>query len=384
MRRFVFLFLLVAFPCSAKELTLSPELLRPLAQMNNGHLIEAYEELRAYNKQNPAKIDGLFMLGLAKWKIMWISNFNKSDRSELVGILDEVENLTKEHIEQDLDALFFYTAVYGMRAQLAATENEWWTTAQLGKKMKRNAEILVKKDPDYNEAYYFLGSFNYFADALPSYLKFLRTFMFLPGGNRNQGLKQLIRAYDKGNLVSAESGRTLAVIYTYYEKIPEYGTQMCKNLLVRYPDSYDVRLYKGLNLYYSSDFEEAEVWLRQLQTMILEYSRIHREKVVPVYMPMEREVRYWIARCLIQQKKYDDAREILETLNDPAIHQPWWIMRGIRLSLAQMHYIQNEPEQAELMMDQVLTWSDVKDSHEKAKLLKKKKKDIGKFEIDFY
>ena len=38
MRRFVFLFLLVAFPCSAKELTLSPELLRPLAQMNNGHL----------------------------------------------------------------------------------------------------------------------------------------------------------------------------------------------------------------------------------------------------------------------------------------------------------------------------------------------------------
>ena len=347
-------------------------------------LIEAYEELKTYNKQNPAKIDGLFLLGLAKWKMMWISNFNKSDRSELVGILDEVENLTKEHIEEDLDALFFYTAVYGMRAQLAATENEWWTTAQLGKKMKRNAEILVKKDPDYNEAYYFLGSFNYFADALPSYLKFLRTFMFLPGGNRNQGLKQLIRAYDKGNLVSAESGRTLAIIYTYYEKIPEYGTQMCENLLVRYPDSYDVRLYKGLNLYYSSDFEEAEVWLRQLQTMILEYSRIHREKVVPVHMPMEREVRYWIARSLIQQKKYDDAREILENLNDPAIHQPWWIMRGIRLSLAQMHYIQNEPEQAELMMDQVLTWSDVKDSHEKAKLLKKKKKDIGKFEIDFY
>ena len=384
MRRFVFLFLLVAFPCSAKELTLSPELLRPFVNMNNGHLIEAYEELKHYNKQNPAKIDGLFLLGLAKWKIMWISNFNKSDRSELVGILDEVEKLTQEHIDEDLDALFFYTAVYGMRAQLAATENEWWATAQLGKKMKRNAEILVKKDPDYNEAYYFLGSFNYFADALPSYLKFLRTFMFLPGGNRKDGSKQLIRAYEKGNLVSAESGRTLAIIYSYYEKIPAYGIQMCDNLLVRYPDSYDVRLYKGLNLYYSSDFEEAEVWLKQLQTMILEYSRIHREKVVPVYMPMEREVRYWIARCLIQQKKYDDAREILEKLNDPPIHQPWWIMRGIRLSLAQMHYIQNEPEQAEQMIDQVLTWSDVKDSHEKAKLLKKKKKDIGKFEIDFY
>ena len=45
------------------------------------------------------------------------------------------------------EALFYYTGVYGMRAQLAATENEWWSTAQLGKKMKRNAEMLVKKDP---------------------------------------------------------------------------------------------------------------------------------------------------------------------------------------------------------------------------------------------
>jgi tetratricopeptide (TPR) repeat protein len=208
--------------------------------------------------------------------------------------------------------------------------------------------------------------------------------MFLPGGNRTQGLKQLIRAYDKGNLVSAESGRTLAIIYSYYEKIPKYGIQMCENLLVRYPDAYDVRLYKGVNLYYSSDFEEAEIWFRQLRSMLLEYSRIHGEKVVPVYMPMEREVRYWIARSLIQQKEYDEARQLLEELNDPPIHQPWWILRGVRLSLAQLHYIENEPEEAEALIEQVLDWSDVKDSHEKAELLQKKGRKISKFEIDFY
>jgi tetratricopeptide (TPR) repeat protein len=387
MRFFVLIFLLVACPCIAKELTLTEELLPSLVAMNNGHLIEAYSQLKNYTKENPEDIDGLFLLALAKWKMMWISTYSKSDRMEFVELLNQVENLTQENIEEDVDAMFFYTGVQGMRAQLNATENEWWTTAQLGKKMKRNAELLVEKDPDYNEAYYFLGSFNYFADALPSYIKFVRTFMFLPGGNRTIGLKQLIRAYDQGNLVSAEAGRTLAIIYTYFEKIPKYGITMCENLLVRYPDSYDVRIYKGINLYYSSEFEDAEVWLKEARLKILEYSKVHGgtpEKVVAVYMPMEREVRYWIARSLIQQKKFDEAREILEELRDPPVHQPWWIMRGVLLSLAQIYYNQEQPSRAEEMINQVLDWSDVKDSHEKAELLKKKKQKIDKFEIDFY
>ena len=262
--------------------------------MSNGHLIEAYSKLKNYTKENPEDVDGVFLLALAKWKMMWISTYSKSDRTELVGLLNEVEKLTQENIEKDLDAFFFYTGVQGIRAQLFATENEWWTTAQLGKKMKRNAELIVEKDVDFNETYYFLGSFNYFADALPSYIRFVRTFMFLPGGNRKLGLNQLIRAYDKGNLVSAEAGRTLAIIYTYYEKIPKYGIQMCENVLVRYPDSYDVRLYKGINLYFSSEFEDAEAWLKELRSKILEYSKVHggtTEKVIPVYMLMEREVR---------------------------------------------------------------------------------------------
>jgi tetratricopeptide (TPR) repeat protein len=387
MRHLVFIFLLISCPCFAKELTLDTELLPSLVAMNNGHLLEAYSDLKNYTEENPENVEGLFLLALAKWKIMWISTFNKTDRAEFTGLLDEVERLTEPQIEEDIDAHFFYTGVQGMRAQLEATENEWWSTAQLGKKMKHNAELIVDKDSDYHEAYYLLGSFNYFADALPSYIKFLRTFMFLPGGDRTGGLKQLIRAYEEGHLVAAEAGRTLAIIYTYYEKIPKYGIQMCDNLLVRYPDSYDVRLYKGINLYYSSEFRDAEVWLKQLRTKIDEYSRVHggtEDKVVPVYMPMEREVRYWIARSLIQQKKYDEAKELLEELVDPPTHQPWWIMRGVSLSLAQIHFIQKEPEEAEVLIEQILKWSEVKDSHEKAELLRKKKDNIGKFEIDFY
>src|SRR5262249_41367369 len=149
----------------------------------------------------------------------------------------------------------------GLRAQIAATENHWWETAQLGKKMKAATEDLLKQDPNYFPAYYLLGSYNYFADALPSYLKFLRTLVFLPHGNRIEGLNQLILAYQKGGVVSVEAGRTLAIIYTYYQKRYDYGAQMCENLLTTYPDSFDVSLYKGINLYFSMSWEKSAVCL---------------------------------------------------------------------------------------------------------------------------
>lgn len=387
MRNYVFLFLLIASPCFAKELTLPPKLLQPLAQMNNGHLLEAYSEIQTYNHEKPDDRAGIFLQAFVKLKMMWLSTYNKSDKDELQELFELAEKQTTPYIQNDNEALFFYTGVLGMRAQLAATENEWWSTAQLGKQMKHNAELLVENDPDINDAYYFLGSFNYFADALPSYIKFLRTFMFLPGGDRKEGSQQLVRAYEKGNLVSAEAGRTLAIIYTYYEKIPQYGIQMCDNLLARFPDSFDVRLYKGINLYYSSKFDESESWFKELHSKILSYSQSNggsEEKVVSLYLPMEREVRYWTARSLIQQKEYNQAKEILEELNDPTVHQPWWIMRGTYLSLAQIYFIQDEPERAEALVKKVLDGDDAKDSHEKARLLLKKKDKIDKFDIDFY
>jgi tetratricopeptide (TPR) repeat protein len=387
MRHYVLLFLLIASPCFAKELTLPPELLQPLAQMNSGHLIEAYSELKTYTAENPDDRVGIFLKAFVKWKMMWLSTYSDSDKNELQELFELIEKKTTPDIKEDNEALFFYTGVLGMRAQLAATENEWWETAQLGKQMKRQAEVLVEQDPDLNDAYYFLGSFDYFADALPSYIKFLRSFMFLPGGDRKEGSKQLVRAYENGKLVSAEAGRTLAIIYTYYEKIPKYGIQMCDNLLAQHPDSFDVRLYKGINLYYSSRFEDSESWFKELRSKILSYSQSNggtEDKVVSVYMPMEREVRYWTARSLIQQEKYDQAKEILEKLIDPQIYQPWWIMRAAYLSLAQIYYIQDEPTRAEELVNKVLKWDDAKESHEKAKLLLKKKGKIDKFDIDFY
>ncbi len=383
--RFIFVLCLVLLfaPGIGFAAKLSPELEQNLQLMTNGQLIEAYSAFKEIHEKNPEDAAAAFLLAVSKWKMMWLSTYNSEDRQEFVKRLDQVDLLCNRDLDQDKDALFYHASVYGLRSQLAATENEWWETAQLGKKMKNEAQKLYHKDPQYYEAYYLLGSYNYFADALPGYLKFLRALAFLPSGDRIGGLKQLIVAFEKGETASTEAGRTLALIYTYFERRNDYGVQICDTLLTQYPQAYDLGLYKGINLYFSMTFEKSLEWLQHVKSQIFEYSQKHgAEQIVPVYFPMEREVRYWIARSLIQLHRFPEARELLIELTKPEIHQPWWLMRGVYLSLAQIEYQVDQPEQAEKWLAPVLKWRDVKESHDKANLLRKKKGNVDVFDID--
>jgi len=322
---------------------------------------------------------------MSKWKMMWLSTYSPEDVLEVGKLIDQVQALCAPLMEEDVDARFFYAASIGLQAQIAATEGDWWQTAKLGKKMKSEALWILEKDPDFHPADYLLGSYNYFADALPGYLKFLRVLAFLPGGDREEGLKQLQLSYEKGGITESEAGRTLVLIYTYYEQDFEAGKKLSDKILERYPLSYDISLYRGIDLYYTKQWDEAINTLEKLRSQIIEYSALHEssKQIVSVYRPMEREIRYWIARAKIQQGHIDEAREILLRLANPAIHQPYWLMRGVYLSLAQIDYKNHEQGRADGYVYKVLVWEDVKDSHDKANKLRKKKGKVDIFDIDF-
>lgn len=388
MRFVTFLFLLISVGFAfAGEHTIPQELSQGLQLYNDGRLIEAYAAFNDYQKTHSSDARAVFLTALSKWKMMWLSFYDKKDREELLRLLNRAEGLCESRPLNDHEAYFYYAAVLGIHAQLAATEGDWWDTAQIGKKMKRTSEKLVEEDSQYVEPYYLLGSFNYFADALPDHIKFIRALLFLPGGNREEGLGQLKLAYEKSELVSAEAGRTLAMIYTYFEREYRLGNEFCDEMLKVYPDSYDIGLYKGINLYFSGKFEESEKHLQEVRKGIFAYSKMNSKngngEVVQVYRPMEREIRYWIARSLIQQKRWDEAQEILMQLANPEIHQPYWLMRGVFLSLAVIDLAHGREEKAQYRIRRVMDWPDAKNSHEKAELLKKKRLGINRFDIDF-
>ncbi len=384
-------FLTATFLFAGEEL--DPDLISGVQLMNNGQFLECYSFFKHYTEQHPENDKALFLLAMIQWKMMWISSYTKPERDDLGKLIDRVESSFSARAEKDPDALFFYTATIGLRASVATWESQWWDAAQLGKKMKVNASKLVKLNPENYDSYCLLGSYNYFADALPGYIKFVRSLLFLPSGSKTEGLKQLIVADQKGSVTSGEAGRTLSLIYTYFEKQHEYGVKMCDNVLTLYPENYEVGLYKGVNLYFQKEWQQSGDWFQHVNEQVLSYSKKHIEPesngarstdpIVPVYRPLEREARYWVGRNLIQQGRYEEAKSILEKLANPEVHQPYWLMRGVFLSLAQIEYEENHPDKADVLIQRVLKWPDVKDSHDKAKILKKKKKEVGTFDIDF-
>jgi hypothetical protein len=377
--------LISALPSWSASPELPTELRSALDLFNNGELIEASLALDKLDDAHSSSREFLFLKAMTKWKMMWLSTYDPSQNKEVVALLDRVDSLCLPTMGQDSSMQFYHAAAIGLRAQIAATRGDWWKTAKLGKQMKNHAAEILEKDPEFYPANYLLGSYNYFADALPGYLKFLRVFVFLPGGDRKDGLKQLRVAYEKGGITESEAAKTLAIIYTYYEQEFDAGKKICDELLERYPPSFDIALYRSINLYYLKDYEESIAALQELRAQILAYSEKHEagESIIPMYRPMEREVRYWIARSKIQQKKWDEARQLLTALSDPPVHHPYWLLRGVYLSMAQLEYQDKNIPRAEGWIAKVLDWSDVKDSHNKAKKLKKRKGKVGTFEIDF-
>ena len=371
--------------CFAVTPQIDPDLVPALGLYNNGQLLEAYEALNELDESHTGSKEYLLLKAMAKWKMMWLSSYNSEDRREVVTLLDGVDAMCIPTLKEDVSARFYHAAAIGIRAQVAATEGDWWKTAKLGKTMKNYALEIVEADPEFYPAEYLLGSYNYFADALPSYLKFLRVLVFLPGGDRKEGLKQLVRAYEKGGITEGEAATTLAIIYTYYEREFGEGTKMCEKVLSKFPESYDVGLYKGINLYYSKQYDDSIEWLEELRSRILSYSSRHEAAgaVIPLYLPMEREIRYWIARAKIQQGEWVEAEKMLLALADPPVHKPYWLMRGVYLSLAQIDYHFGRASNAETKIDKVMKWEDVKEAHDKAKELRKRKGKIETFEIDF-
>ena len=61
------------------------------------------------------------------------------------------------------------------------------------------------------------GCIRYYADVAPAAAKVLRFLLLLPGGNKTEGLAQMLRARTRGRLLQGEAEYQLQIIYLWYE-----------------------------------------------------------------------------------------------------------------------------------------------------------------------
>src|SRR5204862_3750258 len=119
------------------------------------------------------------------------------------------------------EAWFYLAGAHAPLVQWRALRGQWLAAAREGGKIKTALERALALDPTLTDAYFGIGLYHYYADVAPAALKMLRWLLLLPGGDRDQGLREMLQARDGGALLRGEADYQLHWIYLWYEHQPE-------------------------------------------------------------------------------------------------------------------------------------------------------------------
>ena len=143
----------------------------------------------------------------------------------------------------DSEALFYLAQAHMVRGTFRASSNQGlWGAARDAARAKSYSEQYLKAHPEHGDAYFTIGLYNYYVGIAPTFLKVLRVLLFLPGGNRTTGLRQLERAAKTGNLFAPMAEAILGNIYGELEGRLSDGIAIGERLTARYPGNALMRI----------------------------------------------------------------------------------------------------------------------------------------------
>jgi tetratricopeptide (TPR) repeat protein len=132
----------------------------------------------------------------------------------------------------------FSARLYGLRG-----ENR--TTARYGVHGREHFLRAIQLDPELADAEFGLGLYNYYVDTLSGIAKFLSFFMGIPGGNKQEGIRQLEHDIAKGVLTPAAARFYLALDLHRYDQQYERALAVIGPLVEKYPTNPLFQLARG-------------------------------------------------------------------------------------------------------------------------------------------
>lgn len=206
----------------------------------------------------------------------------------------------------DAEPWFYLGGAYAARVQWRVLRNEKLAAARDGKNIKVALERAVALDPNLDDAYFGIGLYQYYADVAPAAAKFLRFFLLLPGGDRKEGLDQMLRARNRGKLLQGEADYQLHVIYLWYEENTARALRLLEGLHERYPANpiFLARIAEIQDEYEHDVTASLATWRALLAAA--------REQRANAPLLSEVRARLGIARQLELLHQTDDAIEMLE------------------------------------------------------------------------
>jgi tetratricopeptide (TPR) repeat protein len=133
------------------------------------------------------------------------------------------------------EAWFYLGGAYGARAQFRVLRHQPLAAAQDGKRIKEALERAIAIDPELHDAYFGIGLYHYYADVAPAAARMLRWLLLLPGGDKAEGLREMLRARSAGQLLRSEADYQLHLVYLWYEKQTSRALELLRSLQERHP-----------------------------------------------------------------------------------------------------------------------------------------------------
>lgn len=135
------------------------------------------------------------------------------------------------------EAWFYLAGAYAPRVQWQVMRGERLAAARDGKRIKDALERALALDRSLEDAHFGIGLYHYYADVAPAALKVIRWLLLLPGGDRAQGLREMLQARERGELLGGEADFQLHWLYLWYEHDPQRALELLDGLDARYPSN---------------------------------------------------------------------------------------------------------------------------------------------------
>ena len=206
------------------------------------------------------------------------------------------------------EAWFYLAGARAPLVQWRVLRGQRLGAARDGARIKAALEQALALDPSLDDAHFGVGVYRYYADVVSTGARMLRMLLFLPGGNRADGLRGMQQALDRGILLQGEAAYQLHWVYLWYEHQPARALELLTGLRRRYPGNpiFQRRIAEVQHEYFHDHPASAASWetLRQAA----------ERGAVPEPAPVLTAARLGLAEELIELLEPDRAIEQLDAV----------------------------------------------------------------------
>jgi len=249
-----------AAPARAGNLNLSPEAVRTLDQIYSGNPDAAIAIARTIEQSQPESPVGYLLEAEAMWwktycaacEIKWglLDAWKRGKKPEddtYLSLADKAIDLARAQIaKSDTADEHVYIAVgFALKARLYGLRDEKHAVAHAGVSARAECLRALELDPDMADATAMLGLYNYYIDTLSAIAKMLRFFMGIPGGNKEEGIRQMKIGIGRGALLAVDTRFYLAHNLRSYDQRYEEALGLAEPLAARYPQNPVFQLLAG-------------------------------------------------------------------------------------------------------------------------------------------